>query len=210
AGDRGHRGRGGDGIFAGLEAAGDAFQMGVGLEQQAVFHQARAFQHLGDVMGARMGRDQDHGLIAGARHRPRRIPRTEGPFHDPGDDGAQRHQDQEKPHQTLERISAALVPPKPKLLDMAIFTSRFWALSGTRSSAVSTLGFSRLIVGGTIPSRIARRQKIASTEPAAPSRWPIEDLVEDMAVLDAALPKNRSTAPNSMPSAMVEVPCAFT
>ena len=29
-------------------------------------------------------------------------------------------------------------------------------------------------------SRIARIEKIASTAPAAPSRWPIADLVEDI------------------------------
>ncbi len=44
-------------------------------------------------------------------------------------------------------------------------------------------GFSRLSVGGTTPSRIARMEKIASTLPAAPSRWPIEDLVEDIETL---------------------------
>jgi hypothetical protein len=37
-----------------------------------------------------------------------------------------------------------------------------------------------LRVGGTTPSRIARIANIASTEPAAPSRWPIADLVEDI------------------------------
>ena len=39
------------------------------------------------------------------------------------------------------------------------------------------------MVGGTIWSRMASRQKIASTAPAAPSRWPMEDLVEDIDVL---------------------------
>ena len=75
---------------------------------------------------------------------------------------------------------------------------------------VVTSGLSRLMVGGTMPSRMASRQKIASTEPAAPSRWPMDDLVEDMAVFAAASPSRRSTAASSMPSAMVEVPCAFT
>jgi hypothetical protein len=41
-------------------------------------------------------------------------------------------------------------------------------------------GFSRLSVGGTMRSRMARMEKIASTLPAAPRRWPIEDLVEDI------------------------------
>ena len=51
---------------------------------------------------------------------------------------------------------------------------------GTRSIGVSTDGLSRLSVGGATPSRIARIEKIASTAPAAPSRWPIDDLVDDI------------------------------
>ena len=54
-------------------------------------------------------------------------------------------------------------------------------------SAVSTEGLSRLSVGGAIWSRIARIEKIASTAPAAPSRWPIEDLVDDIVVLPARI-----------------------
>ena len=41
-------------------------------------------------------------------------------------------------------------------------------------------GSSRLSVGGTMLSRIARIEKIASTLPAAPRRWPIADLVDDI------------------------------
>ena len=37
----------------------------------------------------------------------------------------------------------------------------------------------------------------------------MEDLVEDMGLPGAALPSSRSTAPSSMPSAMVEVPWAL-
>ena len=56
----------------------------------------------------------------------------------------------------------ALVPPKPKLLLSAARTWRFLALCGTRSTpAVPSLGLSRLSVGGTIWSRMARMQKIA-------------------------------------------------
>ena len=62
------------------------------------------------------------------------------------------------------------------------------ACCGTRSIAVSTDGLSRLSVGGTMPSRMASTEKIASTAPAAPSRWPMADLVEDMDSLPAALP----------------------
>ena len=37
----------------------------------------------------------------------------------------------------------------------------------------------------------------------------MQDLVEDIEILAAALPTTRSTAPSSMVSAMVEVPCAL-
>jgi hypothetical protein len=77
--------------------------------------------------------------------------------------------------------------------------------------AVSTDGLSRLMVGGTTPSRMASTQKIASTAPAAPSRWPTADLVDDMVSLDAELPTRRSTAFSSISSPRgVEVPWAFT
>src|SRR5437879_6490648 len=152
-------------------------------------------QHLGDVVGAAMRRDQDDGFFSAGRGQARHVPGGIGPFHCACANHDQDDQDEEKSHQILDRISAALVPPKPKLLDMAMLTSRFCALCGTRSRAVVTSGLSRLMVGGTMPSRIASRQKMASTAPAAPNRCPMEDLVEDMAVLDAALPSRRSTAP---------------
>ena len=67
--------------------------------------------------------------------------------------------------------------------------------SGARSIGVATDGFSRLIVGGATWSRIASTQKIASTAPAAPSRCPVADLVDDIVTLPAALPSSRATAP---------------
>ena len=66
------------------------------------------------------------------------------------------------------------------------------------------------MVGGATWSRNARMEKAPSSAPAAPSRWPVIDLVDDIAALPAALPRKRSTAPSSMPSAMVEVPWALT
>ena len=51
--------------------------------------------------------------------------------------------------------------------------------------------------------------KIASIAPAAPKRCPVADLVEDMVAFEAASPNIRSTAANSMTSAIVEVPCAL-
>src|SRR5215469_9369993 len=107
-------------------------------------------------------------------------------------------------------ITEALVPPKPKELDSAVLISRLRAACGTRSIAVSTDGLSRLMVGGAILSRIARIEKIASIAPAAPSKCPVDDLVEDIDTLEATLPSNRSTAPSSISSpTCVEVPCAL-
>src|ERR1700755_972493 len=94
----------------------------------------------------------------------------------------------------------ALVPPKPNEFDSATLISRRRGFCGTRSIAVSTDGFSRLMVGGAMLSRIARMLKIASTDPAAPSRWPVEDLVDDIETLDAALPSRRSAALSSISS----------
>src|ERR1700742_1483713 len=111
---------------------------------------------------------------------------------------------------TRLRITEALVPPKPKEFDNTTLISRLRAVCGTRSIPVCTEGLSRLIVGGATLSRIARIEKIASISPAAPSRWPVEDLVDDIETLEAALPSRRSTAPSSISSpTWVEVPCAL-
>ena len=61
------------------------------------------------------------------------------------------------------------------------------AVGGVRSISVSTDGLSRLIVGGATWSRMARQVKAASIAPAAPSRWPVADLVELIVTLAAAL-----------------------
>src|SRR5204863_3794565 len=104
----------------------------------------------------------------------------------------------------------ALVPPKPKLLLSTARTSRCLACHGTRSTpSQPSDGLSRLSVGGTIWSRSARMQKIDSTAPAPPSRWPIADLVLDIDAPDRSSPNTRLAAANSIVSAMVEVPCAL-
>src|ERR1700710_3201854 len=104
----------------------------------------------------------------------------------------------------------ALVPPKPNEFDSATLISRWRGFCGTRSIAVCTDGLSRLMVGGAILSRMARMQKIASTAPAAPSRCPGDDLVEDIDTVEAALPSRRWAAPNSISSPIgVDVPCAL-
>src|SRR5260370_39530986 len=78
------------------------------------------------------------------------------------------------------KISEALVPPKPNEFDRTWRILRSLACFGTRSISQPGDGFSRLRVGGAMPSRIARIEKIASTLPAAPSKWPIADLVDDI------------------------------
>src|SRR5205823_10739033 len=83
-------------------------------------------------------------------------------------------------------ISEALVPPKPNEFDSTTSMFRLRARCGTRSIGVSTDGLSRLSVGGATLSRIARMEKIASTAPAAPSRCPIDDLVDDIEMRPAA------------------------
>src|SRR5215475_11783189 len=82
--------------------------------------------------------------------------------------------------------SEAFVPPNPNEFDKTTSISRSRALCGTRSTVDLTEGLSRLSVGGATLSRIARIEKMASTAPAAPSRWPIADLVEDIDTLPAA------------------------
>src|SRR6476620_909798 len=85
-----------------------------------------------------------------------------------------------EPQAARRNTSEALVPPKPNEFDSTTSTLRLRDSCGTRSIAVSTDGLSRLIVGGTTWSRTARTEKIASTAPAAPSRCPIDDFVDDM------------------------------
>src|SRR5215813_12559970 len=93
-------------------------------------------------------------------------------------------------HQSCRRrnTSDALVPPKPNEFDSTTSISRSRARCGTKSTVALTEGLSRLSVGGATRSRIAKIEKMASTAPAAPSKWPIEDLVEDMEMQPASSP----------------------
>src|SRR5215204_4625300 len=86
-----------------------------------------------------------------------------------------------RPNPGPPKISDALVPPKPNEFDSTYLTLRSCATFGTRFMSQDGDGLSRLRVGGTTPSRSAMIEKIASTLPAAPSRWPIADLVDDIA-----------------------------
>src|ERR1700730_15489138 len=78
----------------------------------------------------------------------------------------------DQPHYCARRQKTreALVPPNPNDFESVTLIGRLRALCGTRSIVVATDGLSRLIVGGTTSSRIASRQNIASTAPAAPRR----------------------------------------
>src|SRR6202790_2457965 len=93
-----------------------------------------------------------------------------------------------RPRQLAKRrkIMDALVPPKPNEFDSTTSISRLRGVCGTRSIAVSTDGFSRLMVGGAMLSRIARMLKIVSIAPAAPRRCPVDDLVDDIETLEVA------------------------
>ena len=72
------------------------------------------------------------------------------------------------------------MPPKPKLFDSTVDWSFLRVLRHPVDHAVPA-GISRFSVGGATLSRIARIEKIASTAPAAPSRCPVADLVDDIA-----------------------------
>src|SRR5690606_24167524 len=112
----------------------------------------------------------------------------------------------------LEKISVALVPPKPKELVMAYLRRRSRACSGTQSRWHSSSWFIRLIVGGTMEVLSALMQIADSTAPAAPRRCPIIDLVElTQSRLSLACAPNTSemARASSMSPAGVEVPCAL-
>ena len=68
-----------------------------------------------------------------------------------------------------------------------------------------------MIVGGRTPRSSARTEMTASTPPAAPSRWPVIDLVELTTSFFACSPKASLIALVSLTSPSgVDVPCAFT
>jgi hypothetical protein len=72
-----------------------------------------------------------------------------------------------------------LVPPKPKELLMVQANSAFRISRTTGRSATMGSGSSRLMLGAMKFSCIIRMQKMASKAPAAPSAWPVMDLVEE-------------------------------
>src|SRR6185437_13506675 len=113
-------------------------------------------------------------------------------------------------HQRRRNTNVPLVPPKPNELDSTTSSFASRATFGTKSRSQPSPGFSRLMVGGTMESRIARIEKIASTPPAAPSRCPVMDLVELTINLFAYSPNTLLMPCTSATSpACVEVPCAL-
>lgn len=70
-----------------------------------------------------------------------------------------------------ENSRDVLVPPNPKEFEMAARIGiLFEAVKGMYAPSNSGSGCSRLSVGGATPWWIANTVKIASTDPAAPSR----------------------------------------
>ena len=88
-------------------------------------------------------------------------------------------------YQYFFNITLELCPPKPNVLLRAYLTSRFCGLSRVRLSFGSILGSSsfQFMVGAMMPFVSAIMQASDSTAPAAPSRWPVIDLVELMFML---------------------------
>src|SRR5262249_44878900 len=85
--------------------------------------------------------------------------------------------DENGAHGHLRKIKVAFAPPKPKELLRAYssFASVGWLTTGNEQTGS---GDCRVEVGGSHCSCKAIRQTTASTAPAAPSRWPMLDLVE--------------------------------
>src|SRR5690349_9397753 len=106
--------------------------------------------------------------------------------------------------------SVTLCPPKPKLLDNATSSRRWTAWFGAALRSQAGSGVNWLMVGGTTPCLMASAQAANSSAPAAPSRWPVIDLVEPKMRFRACGPKTLLTAAVSAASPCgVDVPCAL-
>src|SRR6266566_2223748 len=92
----------------------------------------------------------------------------------------------------------------------AILACEPLALFGAESRSQAGSGVNWLIVGGMTPSRSASAQIASSNAPAAPSKWPVIDLVEPKINLRACSPNTVLTAAVSAASPCgVDVPCAL-
>ncbi len=106
--------------------------------------------------------------------------------------------------QLLRKARETLCPPKPKEFDAAASGPERNGRGSSRATSMSiaSSGSSRLRVGGARRSRRASRVAIASTAPAAPSRWPVHPLVAETTTESMALPRARRIA-----SASATSPC---
>ncbi len=95
------------------------------------------------------------------------------------------------------KATQAFAPAKAKLLDRAAFMASSRPVSGTASRPHLGSVPVKLAVGGAICSTRALTVTMASTAPAAPSRWPIIDLELLRAVFWAASPNAARTALDS-------------
>src|SRR4029077_787044 len=114
-------------------------------------------------------------------------------------------------HYAARRMaSVTLCPPNPKEFESATSTCRFTALLGAESGSQAGSGVNWLMVGGMTPVWTTRAQTPASNAPAAPSRWPVIDLVEPKTSFLARSPNTAFTAAVSAASPCgVEVPWAL-
>src|SRR6266699_1513084 len=113
-------------------------------------------------------------------------------------------------HAARRMASVTLCPPNPKEFESATSTCRFTALLGAESRSQAGSGVNWLMVGGMIPVWTTRAQTPASKAPAAPSKWPVIDLVEPKMSFLARSPNTAFTAAVSAASPCgVEVPWAL-
>src|SRR6266550_3032654 len=123
---------------------------------------------------------------------------------------ARLHGSHPKGHATFFTANVTLCPPNPNEFDSANSNCRLTALFGAESRSQAGSGVNWLIVGGMTPSRSASAQIASSNAPAAPSRWPVIDLVEPKINLRACSPNTVLTAAVSAASPCgVDVPCAL-
>src|SRR5437764_13524431 len=93
----------------------------------------------------------------------------------------------------LRRMTVAFAPPNPNELVNAYSTLAADGLR-TMENLQSGSGDSSVEVGGSHCSRSVIRQITTSAAPAAPSKWPMLDLVELTAIAAACLPAQRLMA----------------
>src|SRR5262249_41286933 len=106
------------------------------------------------------------------------------------------------------KISAVLVPPKPKALESATFTRHSRARLGMTSIGHAGSCSSTLTVGGKMARVKASTVKMASAAPAAPSMCPVIDLVADGGG-GFGRKTGRIASASAMPPAGVEVAWAL-